>query len=232
MEDNVTLPKLTEIDVLNTDIKTVLENDPNYLELIESIDKALEESSMIVVVTESDVAVAANFISNFKKIEKRIESYRKELVQPLMEKKADIDSFFKEIPNRFNNELKRLNKEVLDFKIKLQDEARKKAIEERKRLEEEALQSAIKEGRDEPAIIPEIIPQTKKISEMNAAKVHTRKTKTITIINEALIPREYLMPDEQKIRAERMKYEACNEDGSLVKSTIPGVEFTFNESVV
>jgi len=39
----VTLPKLVDIDVLNTDIKTVLENDPNYLELLENIDKALEE---------------------------------------------------------------------------------------------------------------------------------------------------------------------------------------------
>jgi len=228
----VTLPKLTDIDVLNTDIKTVLENDPNYLELIENIDKALDESSMIVVVTESDVAAAANFIANFKKIEKRIEAYRKELVQPLMEKKADIDSFFKEIPNRFSDELKRLNKEVLDFKAKLQEEARKKALEERKRLEEEALNDAISKGKDEPAIIPEVIPQVKKISEMNVAKVHTRRTKTISIVDEFLIPREYLMPDEQKIRAERMKYEACNEDGTLVKSTIPGVEFTFNESVV
>jgi len=222
----VTLPKLADIDVLNTDIKTVLENDPNYLELLENIDKALEESSMIVVVTESDVAAAANFISNFKKIEKRIESYRKELVQPLMEKKADIDAFFKEIPSKFADELNRLNKEVLDFKIKLQEEARKKAVEERKRLEEEALQNAIKEGRDEPAIIPEVIPQTKKISEMNTLRVTTRRTKTIRVIDEKLIPREYLIPDEKKIRAERMKYDF------EAKSTIPGVEFTFDESVV
>ncbi len=222
----MTLPKLADIDVLNTDIKTVLENDPNYLELLENIDKALEESSMIVVVTESDVAAAANFISNFKKIEKRIESYRKELVQPLMEKKADIDAFFKEIPSKFADELNRLNKEVLDFKIKLQEEARKKAVEERKRLEEEALQNAIKEGRDEPAIIPEVIPQTKKISEMNTLRVTTRRTKTIRVIDEKLIPREYLIPDEKKIRAERMKYDF------EAKSTIPGVEFTFDESVV
>lgn len=222
----MTIPKLADIDVLNTDIKTVLENDPNYLELLENIDKALEESSMIVVVTESDVAAAANFISNFKKIEKRIESYRKELVQPLMEKKADIDSFFKEIPSKFADELNRLNKEVLDFKIKLQEEARKKAVEERKRLEEEALQNAIKEGRDEPAIIPEVIPQTKKISEMNTLRVTTRRTKTIRVIDEKLIPREYLVADEKKIRAERMKYDF------EAKSTIPGVEFTFDESVV
>lgn len=228
----MTLPKLVDIDVLNTDIKTVLENDPNYLELLENIDKALEESSMIVVVTESDVAAAANFISNFKKIEKRIESYRKELVQPLMEKKADIDSFFKGIPSKFADELNRLNKEVLDFKIKIQEEARKKAVEERKRLEEEALQNAIKEGRDEPAIIPEVIPQTKKISEMNTLRVTTRRTKTIRVTDEKLIPREYLIPDEKKIKAERMKYEACNEDGTLIKSTIPGVEFSYEESVV
>lgn len=217
---------LENTDILNTDIRCVLKNDPNYQELINNIEKALEESSEIVVVTESDVATASNYISNFKKIEKSLENYRKALVQPLVDKKAEIDSVFKEIPLKFESELKRLNKEILDFKTKIEQEARRKAEAERRRLEEEALNRAIVEGRDEPPIIPEVIPQVKKISEMNTMKVTTRRTKSFKIIDGTKIPREYLMIDEKKIRAERMKYDF------EAKSTIPGVEFTFDESVV
>lgn len=222
----MTLTKFTDIDLLNTNIRTVLENDQQYIELTQNIETAIAESSAIVVLTESDVATAANFIVNYKKIEKEIEKVRKELVQPLVDKKAEIDAFFKSIPFRFEDELKRLNTEVLDFKRKAEAEARAKADVERKLLEEIAINDAIAKGLDEPAIVPEVIPQTKKISEMNTSKVHTRKTKSFKIINENLIPREYLTVDEQKIRAERMKFDF------EAKSNIPGVEFTFNESVV
>jgi phage terminase Nu1 subunit (DNA packaging protein) len=223
---------LQDSDVMNADVRTLLENNAEYLELCENIEKAVEESSAIAVVTSSDVAVAANFVSNFKKITREAEAVRKRIVQPLIDKKADIDNFFKGIPQKYQVELKRLEEEILDFQKKERLEAQKKAAEERKRLEEEALNNAIENGRDEPAIIPEIIPQARKISELNTSKVHTRKTKTFLIVNESLIPREYLMPDEAKIKAERAKFEACNPDGTLVKSTIPGIEFNYKEGLV
>jgi hypothetical protein len=223
---------INETDVLNGDVKYFLENSPEYQELEKNIASALEESSEVVVVTASDVATAANFVSNFKKISKEAESVRKRLVQPLVDKKSDIDSFFKGIPAKYQDELNRLEKEILDFQRKEREEANRKAAEERRRLEEEALHNAIQKGLDEPAVIPEVIPEIKKVSAMNTSKVTTRKTKSFKIINESLIPRGYLIVDERKIRAERMKFDACNQDGTNVKSTIPGVVFTFEESVV
>lgn len=290
----MTITTIQNVDVLNTDVRTLLEQDESYIQLKQNIEKALEESAEIVIVTASDVNTASAYISNFKKISRQVESLRKQLVQPLTDKKAEIDSFFKSIPLTYDKELERLEQELLDFKRKQDAEAKAKADAERKRLEEEAIQKGIdeearrkerqskidairesvsilapeqKEERIlwlcktsydllptqdeiaymasitnaapiantapvEPAIVPEVIPQATKISEMNASKVHTRKTKTFRIVNESLIPREYLMIDEKKIRAERNKYDACNLDGLLVKSTIPGVEFTFDESVV
>jgi len=217
---------LKENDILKMDIKSFLESNKDYQNLIKGINKALEESAAIVVVTYTDVAAAANYVANFKRITKTIESLRREIVQPLIDKKTEIDGFFKRIPSLYESEQKRLEEEILQFKRKEEEEARRKAEEERKRLEEEALEKAIAEGRDEPAIIPEVIPQIKKISELNESRITTRRTKTFKIIDETKIPREYLMIDEKKIRAERMKYDY------EAKSTIPGVEFTFEETVV
>jgi len=208
------------------DIVTALKHSEAYLELKNNIEKAINESSDVVVITASDILIAANYISNYKRITKEINNLRKKIVQPLVDKKAEVDAFFKAIPEMYEDELKRLEKEVLEFKKKTEEEARRKAEEERRRLEEEAIEKAIKEGREEIPIIPEVIPQTHKISQLNSSKVTTRRTKTFRIVDESKIPREYLTVDEKKIRAERMKYDY------EAKSTIPGVEFTFEETVV
>jgi len=228
----MTITSLTNIDILNTDIKVVMENDESYLELKNNIDKAVAESQEIVVMTAADVNTASNYVANFKKIGKEVETLRTSIKQPLLDKGKEVDSFFKSIPLMFDNELNRLSKEILDFKRKQDEEAKKKAATEKKRLEDEAINNAIEKGLEEPAIIPEVIAEKVSISSMNTSNVTTRKTKTFQIVDESLIPREYLIVDEKKIRAERMKYDACNLDGSQVKSTIAGVEFTFNESVI
>jgi hypothetical protein len=225
---------LNDVDILNADIKHYLEGNIDYQNLISGIDTALEESQAIVVVTASDVSAAANYISNFKKISKNVESIRKRLVQPLVDKKTEIDTFFKNIPLKYQDELERLEKELLDFKKKEQAEAQKRADEEKQRLEEKALNEAIENGREEPAIVPEVIPQTKKISELNSSKVHSRRTKKAVVVDFVKFVRSltddqiklYLEPNMKAINAERSKYDY------EAKSTLAGIEFTFDESIV
>ena len=48
--------------------------------------------------------------------EKQAEALRKQIVQPFLERKTEIDIFFKSIPLKFNDELIRLEKEILEFK--------------------------------------------------------------------------------------------------------------------
>jgi hypothetical protein len=152
----------------------------------------------------------------------------------------------------FDDELSRLKKEMLEFKRKADAEAKKKAAEEQKRLEDAAISSAIQEEERrkvealekgtpienivpvQPAIVPEVIVQTKKISEMNSSKVHTRRTKKIIISNFVKFVRSlkddelklYLEPNMKVLNAERSKYDY------EAKSTFEGIEFTFDESVV
>ena len=86
--------------------------------------------------------------------------------------------------------------------------------------------NALKMDEVEPAIVEEVERDERRISQMNSSGVHTRRTKTFEIIDESLIPREYLKVDEQKIRAERQKHDF------EAPSVIPGVSFSFSESVV
>ncbi len=234
---------MNETDILNGDVRFFLENHIEYIELLNKIETAISESEEIVVVTSNDVSVAAEYISNFKKISKNLEDVRKKLVQPLIDKKYEIDQFFKQIPVKYEKEIFRLEKELIDFKVKETNEARRKAEEERKRLEEEAIELAIieeekriKEAKEkgipieslpkvEPAIVAEVITENLKISQLNSSGIKTRRTKTFRIINPDLVPREYLEIDEKKIKAERSKYDFD------ALSVIPGIEFTFYEAV-
>jgi hypothetical protein len=286
----MTTASLTQIDILNADVKTVLENSEEYQELIANIDTAIEEAQELAIVTANDVNTASHYVKNLKSVSKKVNDFRLELTRPLDDKKKEIKSFLDKIIDKLERPLNQLEKEILEFQRKERAEAAKKAEAERKRREEEALQKAIEieeqrkqrlevintvkshaeelkestpeatkedirqeltgfngfpnditeeewgyilgdlkeivQDTIEPAIVEEVEQDERKISQLNTSGVHTRRTKTFEIVDETKIPREYLKVDEQKIRAERSKhdYEA--------PSNIPGVKFTFNETVV
>jgi hypothetical protein len=230
----MTIVSLENIDILNINIKSAMEDDEGYIELKKNIDQAIAESTELVIITSGDVNTAANYIANFKKIAATAENLRVQYKQPFLDKGREVDSFFNGIPLMFSDELSRLKNEMLDFKKKADAEAKKKAADERKILEEEALNKAIKQGNDQPAIVPEVIIQTRKISEMNSSKVHSRRTKKALIIDfvkfvHSLNDKEiilYLDANMKAINAERSKYDY------EAKSTFEGIEFSFEESVV
>jgi len=222
----------SKTNLLAPDFIDQLKASPKYVELISNINAALAESKEVSVFTLNDVSTASQYLKKLKNISAEAEAARKLTVQPLIDRKEEVDSFFKDIPLLVAGEIDRLSKELMAYKKREDGEARAKAAEKRKRLEEEALNNAIEAGVNEPAVVPEIIPQETKLSAMNTVNVQSRKTKEYEIVDVNKIPREYLMVDEKKIKAERSKYPAVNQDGSEVVSTIAGVRFTYTEKVV
>lgn len=245
----MTTTTLTQADIFNVDIKTVLDNDESFLLLKSNIEKAVKESEEIQVLTPGDLSNAAIFVKKFKKIASDTESLRKKIKQPFLDKGSEIDTAFKKIPEMFEEEQKRLEKGILDFKHREEVEARRIAEEERKKREEDAIEEGIKEENRrkkeaeekgvpiediipvEPAIVSEVIAKETKLSRLTSVKISSAKYKTFEIFDESLLPREYLMPNPDKIKAERSKFEATNQDGSEIKSTIPGVRFTYKEGI-
>lgn len=227
------LVQLENIDLLNSDFKTLLEQSEEFQELSTKIDLAIAESSDIVVVTENDVSQASHYLANFKSLAKDLDNHRLSITRPLDEKKKEIKNTFDKIIIRFDEETKRLQSEILTFKKKRDEEIRRKAEEERKKREEEALNAAIEAGVEEPDIVSEVVTEKVKISSLNSSGVQTRRYKKWEITDMVKFVRS--LTDEQietllevnsvGMNAYRGTFDVEDE------SKLPGVRFYYEEKV-
>jgi hypothetical protein len=234
--------ELSKLNIMEVSISEYFSNDVRIIELKENIAKGVKESKEITVLTTESVNSASHYIAGFKKLGKSLETIRKATKDEILQKGKDIDSFFKELTNLYDAELTRLSNETLTWTKKQNEIARQKAEDERKAAEDLAIKEAIEkedelkklavvQGKDpetvkvEIPIVPETVVETVKLSAKNTSGVHTRRQKTFEVVNLAAVPREYLMVDEAKVKAERNKYDF------EAKSTIPGIEFKFNETL-
>jgi hypothetical protein len=235
---------LTEFNLLEVPAEKYFEHDNNIVQLKEKISEAIKEAEDITVLTASSVETASHYIKNFALIENNLEDARKKITAPILEKKKEIDSFFKKLILSFTNEKTRLEKDVLSWKRKQEEIARAKAEEERKRLEDEAIeaaikkeeelkQEAIKKGEDpekvkvEIPIVAETVIDEVKLSQKNSSGISSSKLKRFRLVpgKENEIPREYLIPDEKKIKELRSRYDA------EAKSPFPWLEFYGEENL-
>jgi len=231
-----------ELTLLNVTAREYYSNSPSVIVLKDKIETAIKESKDIIIFTDSSVEKASQFIKGFKNLDKKIEDLRKSEKEPFLLKGKEIDSFFKELQQMFEKEASRLEKEILAWKRKQEEEARQREAEERKRLEDEAIAEALKKeeelkklavdkGEDpskvkvEIPIVPETVQEEIKISSHNSSGLSSARYKRFEVVDINLVPREYLCVDESKVKAERSKYDF------EAKSTIPGIKFTFTEGL-
>lgn len=123
---------------------------------------------------------------------KEVEEQRKEFTKPLDEAKKVAMSKEKEITEPINEFIEKINKAMNSWFI----EENRKRQEEQKRLEEEAIANANPEDCDVVVPVVEEIKTTKG----SIATTTMIKDFKFEIIDESLIPREYLIPDEAKIK--------------------------------
>jgi len=213
------------------------ENNPVIIEFIAKIETAIKESSEITVFTQSSVDDAAHFIKNFSTLEKKIETLRKETVEPYNQEVKSINQYFKSLIARFEPEKNRLETETKNWLRRQREIAEQKAREERRIAEEKAIQEAIvkeqkmrEAGIEKPivevAIIPETVVRETKLSDSNSSGIGTMRIAKWEIIDFNLIPREFLIVDEKKVNALRKSM------GVDAESTIQGIRFFYEETLV
>jgi len=211
-----------------------------------------EDVQKLVTQAEGDVALAQCFtiVSNdgyikageiLKTIKGRyqeIETKRKEMTAPLDETKRRIMDFFRQPLERLSGAERLIKGAMVGFtqeqeRIRQEEEQRIQALarEEQERLDKlamEGIAQAQKEGNLEKAakILDSVVQVAVPIVQSEKPKVPGIKTITrwrYKVIDEALIPREYLIPNE-KLLADM----AITTKGAI---KIPGVEF-YSESTV
>lgn len=200
----------------------------------------LDKSAEVKIVDQNTYSMAATFLQDIKARAKTLEGRRKLITAPLDAAKKAVMDLFRE-PTEFlakaeiniktamlsyTQEQERARKEA---EQKAQEAAEKEEARKRKQLEARA-EKAQEKGNAEKAeelrqkadevFVPRPIipPQIKPVAGISERKVWKHR-----IVDQAKIPREYLIPDEKTL-------------GALAKSTqgrvqIPGVEFYFESTI-
>jgi len=210
------------------------------------------EAQNLVTQTWEDLAIAESFsissnkayaeageiLKTIKGRYREIENKRREMTLPLDEAKKRVMDFFRQPLERLSNAERLIKGAMVAFtqeqeRIRQAEEQRIQALarEEQERLDKELekqITQAQEEGDNERA--ESLLDTATKIAVplVQTEKPKVQGIKTITrwrykIVDEALIPREYLMPNE-KLLADM---------AIMTKGTIkvPGVEF-YSESIV
>jgi len=214
-----------------------MENVKEINEVREMALSVPETARMIVAIkTDDDYVKASNILLTIKEIRKKIEQTFKPIKQRLDAAKkevieqeraadkplVDAESYLKPLMAQYVAEQERKRREE---ERKLQEKLRR---EEEERIMLEALKAEALEGTEAaeavlesapqipPVVLPKMTPKVNGIS--------MREVWKFRIVDESLIPREFLKPDEVKI-------------GGYVRSMkssakIPGVEIYREKSVV
>ncbi len=199
-----------------------------------------EVATELVVTNQEQLDTATGFLKQIKAKYKDIDTQRKEITKPLDEAKKNIMNFF----NPVLTALEEAERKIKSAIAKFTEEQERKAREEQERLQRLAEQEAEKErkkleakierakasGKLEKAeeletqkelvqpVVPVIAPN------VEAKGVSFREKWYAVVVDEKLVPREYMIIDQSKLDK-----VAQATKGTI---TIPGVKFEMKKIVV
>ncbi|MGC9030087.1 MAG: hypothetical protein ACP5LD_10495 [Desulfomonilaceae bacterium] len=197
------------------------ERDVEVESVVRSIDDVEKEVNSLSVVDEASYARASEILVQVARLKKRLEERRNFFVKPLNDQVKRINNLFKSLQEPLDRMDKKLRDAIAAYRWQM--EQKRKEEEEFLRKKREILaRLAEKKGETvapPPPVEPMPIPAAVRTED---GLVTTRKVWTFRVINELLIPREYLVLDESKVR----KAIAAG------VREIPGLEIYQHEEVV
>lgn len=206
-------------EVITPEVEEVLTPEVVSFVKTETMQISRELQALEVSCPEEDKKAVELGLANKNAIRK-IEAFRKALVTPLNDAVDNLNAVFKKISAPFiANDL--TIKAKRDVYIDAQEKAAKaeQARLDAQRAKEQALldaqaakdqakldKKAAKTGAEAPVIAPTILPPAQKVQVEKTVQTdlgHStiRKIPKFEIMDEFMIPREYMMPDEKKIGA-------------------------------
>jgi hypothetical protein len=164
-------------------------------------DLILPDYGALLVNNDADMAVATQAVVKLHLFTKRAEGLRKDMTAPLNERVKWINGQFAMLTDPIGQLERTINSKVFAYR----------QVVEAARRKEQARQDALAEKRQEraeakgitppiPEIVAPIVAGPEKRIETDFGKASFTEKWNFTITDETLIPREYLMVDEVKIR--------------------------------
>lgn len=162
------------------------------------VTKVENQAQLVQIETQENYTQAVDLLSKLKETGNLIKTKRESITKPLNEALRNARELFKPIEDQFANAESIIKTKLLDYKRKVDDEARKKEAQIAKRVEEGTLKLETAEKKLES------IERVDATTRGNIGEVQVRKVRKVRIINEAAIPRQYLVPDMVAIRRDAL----------------------------
>lgn len=167
------------------------------------VTKVLTAIQSLKIVDEPTLIEAGEIRKNVKDLGKELKTVKDGILKPLKESIDKIKGLFAPAEEKYEAAEQLLNNQILNYQ-KLQEEKRRKIEREAQEKIEQARRDAEK-GKISEKKLEQI--ETKIETKLESAPTVTRKTETfhtrtikkVRVINEKLVPREYLILDMPKI---------------------------------
>lgn len=211
------IPISEDIIVEVATVAVALELDSAVKSLVEQANKFLEYADGRVVNSPTSEKFASDDLVLIRTTKKQIEKKRKEYLDPVNAKAAEIRDYFKQLQDPIEQADKLTADKILDYGREVTRQR-----EEAERIEAEALQLA----KDQEKLTGEHTVSLEEISKPAPEKQRIRSDVGLTskvkhwkwkVVDADAIPREYLIPDEAMLNSIAKKHH----DGKV----IPGLMF-------
>ena len=170
-------------------------NDTKELTVLKSqITKLNNTANEIAITTPEENGSAMELKSKLKDIGKQIKERKEAITKPLNDALKSTRALFAPLETAYENAENIVGRKLLDYKRKVDEEARKKEEAIAARVEKGTLKVETAERKMDE------VQRTDKTVHTDHGKVQFRVIKKMRIIDETLIPKKYWVIDEVSLR--------------------------------
>lgn len=176
--------------------------------------KLENQANMATITTQEEYARAIDLVSELKEAGSKIKNLKESITKPLNEGLRNARAMFAPVEERYENAERIIKTKLLDYKRKVDDEARAAEAKIAARVEKGTLKLETAEKK------LDAIERVETTTQGKVGAIQIRVVKKVRITDANALPREYLVPNETLIRKD-----------ALSGKVIPGVEVYSEESI-
>lgn len=191
--------KQTIVEYVDENKKDIEIPEKEVVEFRGLVDFVKTEANRLKVENEEDMKKASDLLVQVVQVEKAIQERKEKITRPLMAGLAEARELFKPMETGHAEAKKTIKAKMLDYTI---------AEEERIAKEKERVEARVEKGtmRVDTAVKKlEDIGEVKKSVSTESGRTSLHTVRKVRIVDESLLPREYLVADVKKINEAVLK---------------------------